>query len=995
MAVLEKRLGLYSSRRELIWNLSGKHLREFTLMRASAMRIGFFLHAVTFLASATGASELTAADADPAEARTSIVNIPAKQGETRATVALANPTCSDDLFRVADTVQGILARELFRQAFLIAARDELGLSTRDEVLGDAAPLAAGQAAQIELATVFHRTKGKPNQVVVRRLKQGDDETLLNLDLGANQTGFGDLVKLCEVAERLSREQFPKVLRQLGLEGKPNVLRPGGEQTKGTEERLSHLGFLEPFTAVRDGHQAIRADGESVERLGALVRGYSLLGVLTEHHWHPAHKVFKARGLLYAQRLVAREEKGAFGLWHRAYAGALIGVHTNALADIAAARSQQDPKGEPGQPPWADLVEAYAKQDLPRMNKEKNNLAALLRMLAVEYPTMTDLTLLAAKEVIAADPECYRAVETMCGVGGVTNLHEATTIGPQTLAQTLPQKIQAIESIPKVVRDQFDDAKAGEPALFAALAQAGAPDADRGEPSWAVLGRLIQETRFMQVWRRIAFLRGPLATSTAEFWKEAAPAVAGHRYEVYLEALVSRGQVMTRTLDQLTDHLDIANAQMSERFMLATIYRTQNARAQIPWKMAYNHIDNNAHDLAEFVRAADGLDQATAALSLMAISPGSHYAKAVTIEKNWERAKEHLTEWEKDADSSPAILAALAKRYRELGKTEEAQHALVRYIRFSPDYWAYEQIAKNFKAAGDLTRWESTLEDYLKKAEEHGLTHAQVRVELARHYMEKKQWDKAWPYAKAAAEESGAQWALMCASECAVSRNDWEAAEHYAQGLSQRYPPSGWGYWFLFCVKTGHGDAAAARAFALDYLKPIREQPERAQPGPIGYFNWLAGDSKNAMLWFRHAYASSPSVHTCFNLITLADESGDTVTREEVIRLLLGKHRKQGPVAARIYEELRKGLNQGAGGSLDLKAIDAILENVPPASWGLNSYLVGLFLKNHGKADDCRRYLESALELPGNHEWSQAKAIKILRELDGHEKAPASEKEKKK
>ena len=105
-------------------------------------------------------------------------------------------------------------------------------------------------------------------------------------------------------------------------------------------------------------------------------------------------------------------------------------------------------------------------------------------------------------------------------------------------------------------------------------------------------------------------------------------------------------------------------------MLAAIYRTAERPAQIPWKMAYNHIDNNAHDLAEFVRAADGLDQATAAQSLLAISPGSHYAKAVTIEKNWERAKEHLTEWEKDADSSPAILAALANRYRELGKTEE-------------------------------------------------------------------------------------------------------------------------------------------------------------------------------------------------------------------------------------------------------------------------------------------------------------------------------------
>src|SRR5262249_61570361 len=35
--------------------------------------------------------------------------------------------------------QGYLARELVRQSILIAARDELGLPTRDRVLGDALP----------------------------------------------------------------------------------------------------------------------------------------------------------------------------------------------------------------------------------------------------------------------------------------------------------------------------------------------------------------------------------------------------------------------------------------------------------------------------------------------------------------------------------------------------------------------------------------------------------------------------------------------------------------------------------------------------------------------------------------------------------------------------------------------------------------------------------------------------------------------------------------
>jgi hypothetical protein len=96
---------------------------------------------------------------------------------------------------------------------------------------------------------------------------------------------------------------------------------------------------------------------------------------------------------------------------------------------------------------------------------------------------------------------------------------------------------------------------------------------------------------------------------------------------------------------------------------------------------------------------------------------------------------------------------------------------------------------------------------------------------------------------------------------------------------------------------------------------------------------VTGDTKNAMLWFRQAYASSPSVYTCFNLIVLADEIGDTATRDEAIRLLLTNYRRQGPVACRIYEILRRSLHEGAAGSVDLEAVDAILQSGSPPRGG--------------------------------------------------------------
>ncbi len=137
------------------------------------------------------------------------------------------------------------------------------------------------------------------------------------------------------------------MRGLGLAGRPNAVpaKPAAELPRRVEARLSTLGFSQTLTAVRDLHQAIRTGGETPAAVGALVRGYAQLGVLSEFHWHPAHKVFKARALLYAQRLIARDPKQPWGLWHRAFALALVGLHRDALADLDAAKKLRRARGE--------------------------------------------------------------------------------------------------------------------------------------------------------------------------------------------------------------------------------------------------------------------------------------------------------------------------------------------------------------------------------------------------------------------------------------------------------------------------------------------------------------------------------------------------------------------------------------------------------------------------------------------------------------------------
>ena len=119
----------------------------------------------------------------------------------------------------------------------------------------------------------------------------------------------------------------------------------------------------------------------------MVRGYANLGLLTEFHWHPMHKVFKARSLVYAQRMLAADPPSCPARWHRAYAFAATGLHALAIEDFEAAEAAwKEAKKERREkrPGWVDLIDAHCRFDLDRLKPEKADkhyvqLAGLLRI----------------------------------------------------------------------------------------------------------------------------------------------------------------------------------------------------------------------------------------------------------------------------------------------------------------------------------------------------------------------------------------------------------------------------------------------------------------------------------------------------------------------------------------------------------------------------------------------------------------------------------------
>jgi hypothetical protein len=222
---------------------------------------------------------------------------------------------------------GLLVREIVRQAILIAGRDGLGLQTRDKVLGETFP-----EGSVPLQV---RTKAVRGKSVAVRISRG--ESVLwdkEIPLPAGETL--DYAALVREAEALSRGGFVEALKTVGFSGRPNAKAERGRVSDATEQALMMLTFTEQLRALRELHAAARESGDAPVRLLGIVRAYAHLGGTMDCLMYAAHKAFKARSLLYAERAVALWPGTRSSLWTRSYARALVGFHGAALEDLAAA-----------------------------------------------------------------------------------------------------------------------------------------------------------------------------------------------------------------------------------------------------------------------------------------------------------------------------------------------------------------------------------------------------------------------------------------------------------------------------------------------------------------------------------------------------------------------------------------------------------------------------------------------------------------------------------
>ncbi|HVT28712.1 MAG TPA: tetratricopeptide repeat protein, partial [Lacipirellulaceae bacterium] len=728
-----------------------------------------------------------------------------------------------------------LLRELGRQALLIAARDELGLNTRDETLGEIFPESVKQNKQDLFVFVRCQFDGsvqfqlwlaaKPGKVLPAKKEQPHKARVI-------------LNEVEKLESRIHHELADK-LRSLGFEGTAKPPNKKNLPSDSVEGQLLEMNYVSQFAAVRAAHTAIAVKGESLAWLDVLARGYAHLSLMTEHHWKSDTEVFAARALLYAQRMIMSYPNNWQAHATRAYVRAVVGLHGAALNELKKVDDLRKVHSDaPALPGWFDLIEPYCsfqRESVQALGQQRPSLRQLAQRLSFEQARAFGderWFFESAKQTLSVCPEDY-SVSAMLTVGdpslsvGRTGAYYA----PAALAHFLPPRIAALKSVPQSVRDsaggksanQTDETKEGDKKAKAnnkKSSSASAPSAgqyaaatipivealrnasrtadDNGEPSWSALGELIFEEQFVQAANYLNISLNATESSHADEVAAMLPAIKGHRYQRFIESFAVNASREPERFREIVGDMPIVDARGNMSPMLTRCWYLptetgHNSRGCDASRDAFYDRSLTFNGMLEVTNSISGTWWNTLgpqmrklwAADYRAISP--HSPQVLRIESSLveEPTYEQVAQWESEAGEDPTIFDRLGTMYYGLKQYDDAERCYQRSIALSPTKGAFVHLAYTYRAAGQEDMWLPTLERFFK-VEPLGLEQAAVHRIIADDFIDKDNLKEAEPHALAAAETWSA-WGLELASRVEEGLGHWNDSEKWIREESTNYP----------------------------------------------------------------------------------------------------------------------------------------------------------------------------------------------------------------
>ena len=910
-------------------------------------------------------------------------------------------------------VAPLVVRELPRQAFLLAARDELGLSTRDEVLREDFPEKPEETSvPFEMHCETHKAARFTDiQYTLSRLGPQKDELwehVVNADVDDPKS----ITSMTLGAEGWSRTIFREVLSHLGAsdedvpKGRPTAVVPGA-----TYDLLWTWNEISVLGGLRRLHAEIHDKGDSPELLAALAVGYANLGTLTEYYYSEACKAYYARALLYAERLIQKYGESPWALWHRAYVRAQLGLHNLAADDIDAAKEKKPTRrnSTPAKPLpfFTDVLDAFAHGQLSRMLKiaetpAQRRLARYLNLQALAFSDLQELTVKAAYDMIEDCRDCPRVYDMLAASNELGPKRIGSSSAFLVTGELLRKRLLDVPGLPEPTRKRIQSAESpGDPrveaefrkSLITDLEGAGKGDLDRGEPSLSAVGHAIEEINFAQLIRLLEVERNALGLPVEKTVATYGPLVAGHPYAAYINRFSWNKKTLEAASAALLKKIDTSHLSLREYWLLHWLYSMNpTEHLYAIWKVPGEHSDMVLPDemrCMKFGLYGQPDDPDVNARYMARIWNTSNKLPIVIanrINRDWAHAAKDVAKYERDYADDPLVMNALANRYYTLKRYDDAERCAKQQVKAAPGYSSYRLLAAIYKANNHDARWKETLDEAIKLPPQ-GLEQAQVQDEIARHYMAQKKWKEAVVYADEAAKSYSA-WSMITAARCHEMLGDWEKSEQLVRAVAARYDstPFEWTYW---CHRTGKGDIQAANDFARHHIEGWGHELFPWQERDAGIFFLMAGPSDKSLEPLRRAFEKGHEYYAAFHAALAADTLGKTADRDAILKQIVETEPPAKPIEGKGVEsyrqlagELREVLAPKSAKKLNLPEIDKILAAAPANGLSTSTlpYFVGVFLKNRGDLAGAKTYLIRCAQSKDWERANHALACQLLREM---------------
>ncbi|MGI9177198.1 MAG: tetratricopeptide repeat protein, partial [Pirellulales bacterium] len=693
-------------------------------------------------------------------------------------------------------------------------------------------------------------------------------------------------------------------------------------------------------------------------------------------WDPLSKALKARSLVYAQRMAARDPESPLGWWHRGCVLAMTGLHAAALDDFARAEKLAAVPGRKiASPPWVPVIDAFCRMDIADLEASRPNapvLADLLEFIAFDQAACGAQATEAGLRLLEKEPSCLWLMDAVAKLGYLGPSNAVTLAAAREVAVGIVPEAVRLDGFPASAKPKTGLRPGGRresapegaidltatATLIRGLLDRGRLEADgrpdRGEPRWETLGLMVRELAWMAVFDRGKFERLQYGISTDEWLAISRPIIALHPYGdtvlLYASDPAVRAKAAEKTLAYRPDVIEHGMRPFFDR----TIPFDDKRRATLG-RVAARFVDDTAGELAWFLRytTADEESLDYWAARMRQVSPHAPMISLLTINRGLRPQPGDDESLRRHSDRFASVTAALGRRHLDRQEFDEADALLGRAAALSHDSTIYQAWAEVHARKGDDRRWLEVLEAALEKPD-YGLQHATIRCAIARKLLHAGKAEQALPYAEQAARTYAGD-GIDLLAQCHEALRKWERAEAVLKAGFERYP--GTVGWYAFCRRTGKGDARASEAQLREVLES--GQLDRMRAADAGYeLARLAGDAvaMRRALEVAPAMAAHPSNQLLFLLNEQPPPTGDAL-QKKLGAVITAATEGDSPGVGGPRPELvalakalaATGLE--ATGRIDAAPLQALAAKLDSRKRCTLGYLLGLILEREGRDDE--------------------------------------------